>query len=224
MSRQRQTQKAVERIRVALNLTLNRLTPHPSPVASQARHESVSRDGTCASRIVVPVEGRGRRWRHRTITSGADCGLSCKFPNNAGFTLIEVMCAILILGIALIGLTQGINIALISSKESELQTTAALFAASRIEMIRADGLFSDGEKDGDCGDDLPLFQWKQSITPSSVAGLHEVTVTVENAKSGVAVYELHTMLFDPTDSAFEDTGKKKDTDKSKEKKKKGGRA
>src|SRR4051812_32050256 len=29
--------------------------PHPGPVASQARHESVSRGGTFASRIVVPL-------------------------------------------------------------------------------------------------------------------------------------------------------------------------
>jgi hypothetical protein len=30
--------------------------PHPAPMASQARHESVAQIGTCASRIVVPLE------------------------------------------------------------------------------------------------------------------------------------------------------------------------
>ena len=48
---------------------------------------------------------------------------------RSGFSLIEVMVAILILGIALVGLTQGISTALGSSKESELQTTAAAFGA-----------------------------------------------------------------------------------------------
>ena len=33
--------------------------PSPRPMASQARHESVSREGTSASRSVVPVEARG---------------------------------------------------------------------------------------------------------------------------------------------------------------------
>ena len=47
---------------------------------------------------------------------------------NSGFSLVEVMCAILILGIALAGLTEGVTTALTSSKESELQTTAALLA------------------------------------------------------------------------------------------------
>ena len=37
------------------------ITPHPGPVASQARHKFVSLYETFASRIVVPSEGRGRR-------------------------------------------------------------------------------------------------------------------------------------------------------------------
>ena len=46
-----------------------------------------------------------------------------------GFSLVEVMVAVLILGVALAGLTEGITTALSSNKESELQTTAALIAA-----------------------------------------------------------------------------------------------
>ena len=56
---------------------------------------------------------------------------------RAAFSLVEVMVAIVILAIALTGLTQGITTALGSSKESELQTTAALFAAGQIELLRA---------------------------------------------------------------------------------------
>ena len=37
---------------------MNSHTPHPNPVAFQARHKSVSRKELCASRNVVPVEGR----------------------------------------------------------------------------------------------------------------------------------------------------------------------
>src|SRR6202012_2526970 len=55
------------------------------------------------------------------------------FRNEGGFSLIEVMVAILILGIALTGLVHGITTALSSSKESELQTVAALYAQGKIE-------------------------------------------------------------------------------------------
>lgn len=118
---------------------------------------------------------------------------------NSGFSLVEVMCAILILGIALAGLTQGVTTALTSSKESELQTTATLVAAGLIETLRAEGNLSDGATEGECGEGLSLYRWKQSITRAGIDGLHEVDVVVQNAKTGQAIYELQTLLFQPPD-------------------------
>lgn len=114
---------------------------------------------------------------------------------RAGFSLVEVMVAIVILAIALAGLTQGITTALGSSKESELQTTAALFAAGQIELLRAQTDWTDGADQSDCGAGLPLYRWRQTISPTDIDGLHEVDVMVENAQTGVAIYELKTMLF-----------------------------
>ena len=121
------------------------------------------------------------------------------WPRNAGFSLVEVMCAILILGVALVGLTQGITTALGSSKESELQTTAALIAAGQIETLRAEGILTDGVKEGDCGNNLALYRWKETISSTSIAGLHDVEVVVENAKTGKTIFELRTLLFEPPD-------------------------
>jgi prepilin-type N-terminal cleavage/methylation domain-containing protein len=127
---------------------------------------------------------------------------------NAGFSLVEVMVAILILGIALVGLTQGITTALSSSKESELQTTAALFAAGQIETLRAEKDLADGTEDGYCGADLPLYRWEQTISPTEIDGLHDVEVVVENSQTGAAIYELRTLLFEPP---VESSGKSKDS-------------
>lgn len=131
-----------------------------------------------------------------------------------GFTLVEVMVAIVILAIALTGLTQGISLALASSKESELQATAALFASGQIELLRAESDLTDGEDQGDCGTALPLYRWKQTVTPTDLDGLHDVTVTVENSQTGTEIYELKTLLFEiPADT----------TSKSKSPKTKGSR-
>ncbi len=127
---------------------------------------------------------------------------------NAGFSLIEIMVAILILGVALVGLTRGITTALASNKDSELQTVAALAAAAQIETMRADATWSDGVADGECGDDLPNYRWTQTIKPADVDGLHEVTVTVQKGDSEQPIYELKTMLFDP-DYAVSDQGNTK---------------
>ena len=120
---------------------------------------------------------------------------------NSGFSLVEVMCAILILGIALAGMTQGVSTALVSSKESELQTTAALVAAGLIETLRAEGYLSDGATEGDCGEGLLLYHWKESITSAGIDGLHQVEVVVENAKTGQSIYELQTLLFQPPEDS-----------------------
>ena len=129
---------------------------------------------------------------------------------NAGFSLVEVMIAILIMGIAIVGLTQGITTALSSSKESELQTVAALYAAGQIELLRAEKGLTDGTTDGDCGSGLPLYRWKQTISPTDIDGLHDVAVLVENSQTGAAIYELKTLLFEPPEDA---TAKTKDTTK-----------
>lgn len=121
--------------------------------------------------------------------------------STAAFSLVEVMVAILILGVALVGLTQGITAALGSGKESELQTTAALFAAGQIEELRATGDIADGDTDGECGEPLSQYRWRQSIAPSDIDGLHDVDVVVESARTGKPIYELRTLLFErPVDS------------------------
>ena len=138
---------------------------------------------------------------------------------NAAFSLVEVMCAILILGIAMVGLTLGITTALSSNKESELQTTAALLAAGQIELLQADKTLTDGVQEGEFGAGLSLYRWRQSISRTAISGLHEVEVTVENSKTGKAIYELRTLLFDPpSESASAKTDKQKDSAKSKRKK------
>jgi prepilin-type N-terminal cleavage/methylation domain-containing protein len=122
----------------------------------------------------------------------AQCTVRC-----GGFSLVEVLCAILILGVGLVGLVQGVTTALSSSKEAEVQTTAALFAAGQIETLRADGFVIEGESDGTCGPDLDAYQWRQTVSPTATDGLFDVVVSVEHASTGKQIYELETLIFDP---------------------------
>jgi len=146
--------------------------------------------------------------------------VSCRHQ-NAGFSLIEIMCAILILGIALVGLTQGTTTALSSSKESELQTTAALIAAGKIETLRAEGYLVDGMTEGEAGEGLSLYRWKRSVSSTSIEGLHEVSVVVEDSKSGKTIYELRTRLFDPpTYSSSDGPGDRNESLKSRKRERK----
>ena len=136
---------------------------------------------------------------------------------NAGFSLVELLCAILILGVGLVGLIQGITTALSSNKESEVQTTAAFIAAGRIETLRADGFVIEGDSEGECGEGLSLYRWRESVTSTSIEGLYDIEVVIENSNSGKRIYELRTLLFDaPLYSAADESGNGKDQTRKRE--------
>jgi len=135
---------------------------------------------------------------------------------KAGFSLVEVMCAIAILGIGIVGLVQGIATALRSSKEAEIQTTAALLASGQMETFRAENFVVEGETEGDGDSGLDNYHWKQTVTATSVDGLYGVTVEVEH--SGKPVYELRTLLFDaPLLPSTDNSSKPKDKLREREK-------
>lgn len=119
---------------------------------------------------------------------------------QSGFSLIEVMVAVLILGVAIVGLTRGISTALASSKEAELYSQAAQVAANRVELLRADGDFVDGEMEGDAG----AYHWRQKIVSTSIAGLHEVEITVNRGSGAASIYTLQTLLYLATTDSTDD--------------------
>lgn len=124
----------------------------------------------------------------------------------AAFSLVEVMCAIAILAVGLVGLTTGISTAVRSTKDSEIQTRAALFAAGQIETLRAEGYYTDGTTEGECGEAVPSCQWRQTLSAAGLEGLHEVVVAIEHTRSGKVLYELRTFLFEaPLTSSSTDT-------------------
>lgn len=135
--------------------------------------------------------------------------------SQLGFSLVEVMCAILILAVGLVGLTQGVTTGLSSSKEAEVQTTAIFIAEGRMEALRAEGYLIDGETEGEFTGGLSNYRWKETITASDLSGLHEVLVVVENVKTGKPIYEIKTLLFEPEALPVDETEKKTDPAKKK---------
>jgi hypothetical protein len=131
-----------------------------------------------------------------------------------GFSLIEVMVAVFILAVALVGLTRGITTALGSSKDAEVFSQAVSLAVSRIEFLRADGTFRDGETEGTAG----AYTWRQTISGTPTAGLHEVVVAVDRSSGKDPMYSLRTFLYQaPVDTATERTPKGPDAGKNKRK-------
>jgi Tfp pilus assembly protein PilV len=118
---------------------------------------------------------------------------------GAGFSLIEAMLAMLILGLSLLALVQGVNTALLSGKEAEVQSVASMLAAGQVETLRAQlsiGEIADSGS-GEFTGALSIYSYRQTVTQTKIEGLYEVTVAIEKTDTGEEVYELKTMLFDP---------------------------
>ena len=82
---------------------------------------------------------------------------------EAGFTLLEVMVAIALMGIALTAVlgsqSQGVSLA----SEAKFNTTAALLAQGKIaeiELATLEDLISDS---GDFGEDFPGYLWEVTV-------------------------------------------------------------
>jgi prepilin-type N-terminal cleavage/methylation domain-containing protein len=144
--------------------------------------------------------------------------------HHGGFSLIEVMCAILIMGVALVALTRGLTAALASTKDSEVQTTVVELAAGQIETLRASAVLTDETTEGDFGGSLAKYKWTQTVSPGGVDGLHQVEVEVTDAKSGATLYKLTTLLFDsyyPSSTDSDTKQRKRDLDKAKKRNRRG---
>lgn len=123
---------------------------------------------------------------------------------RAAFSLVELLCAIFILGIGLAGLTRGVTTALSASKEAERNTSAALLAAGRIEMLRADEFLIRGTEEGDFGDEFAAYRWRESITETSTEGLFDVRVSILDSDTGEVIYNLDTRFFENPESSEEE--------------------
>lgn len=114
-----------------------------------------------------------------------------------GFSLIEVLIAIVILGVGIVGLTEGISTALYSSRDAEKLTVATYLAAGQIELIRADGYLTEGTEEGNWSGPLSGYQYLQTISENSEDGLYLVSVIISESDTGKKIFQLDTYLYDP---------------------------
>ena len=136
--------------------------------------------------------------------------------HNGGFSLIEVMCAILIMGVALVALTRGMTTALASTKDSEVQTTVVTLAASSparsLHLARLYGAGLAAAKTDNriaSADDYPTTQqWSKAfhdhpqnfdgiVYMSRYTGNHRSVVLFDRARDAIAFDAPRSLLHHP---------------------------
>jgi len=121
--------------------------------------------------------------------------------NDKGFTLLEVLIAILILSVGLLGMA-SLTVAIINgNKFSNDLTTATTLAQDKMEDVRREGYddvgdIGDPDEDENPITDYPQFRRITSIQgvgSPAVSGLKSITVTVSWDSNAHSV-ELKTIL------------------------------
>lgn len=115
---------------------------------------------------------------------------------NGGFTLIELMIAILILSVGLLGMATLTGSIVQKNKFSNDLTAATTLAQDKLEDVRANGYASAvSETKTACAGDFSDYQREVTVnndTPAS--GMKEITVTVYWGPSDAHDVEIKTIL------------------------------
>lgn len=100
---------------------------------------------------------------------------------SKGFTLMEVMIAMVILAVALVAVFQSQSHSISLATDSRFMTTAALLAQSKMAEVEAGSILDTNSKDGDFGTDYPEYTWHLEIGDTQIPKFRKIEITVKNS-------------------------------------------
>ena len=98
--------------------------------------------------------------------------------NAHGFTLLEVMVALLIIATSFIVLLHSRNQSVIAADYARHMTIATLLATEKMGEMEQGSSDTTGEDSGNFGDDYPEFMWRTAISDTSYEQVREVRIEV----------------------------------------------
>ena len=90
--------------------------------------------------------------------------------NESGFTLLEVLVAVVILGSTLAVLLGTVNRNLVLASDSKNISIARMLAQNKISEIELGGYPSDATEEGEF-EDFPGFKWYLTVLPLNISSL-----------------------------------------------------
>lgn len=114
---------------------------------------------------------------------------------DRGFTLIEVLIAMVILSITFVWLISAVNRSIDTAVRSKFITTSTLLAQKRIaDVLSDDGERSSGVGLGDFGDDHQGYAYTERIEPTPLSGYSKYTLLIKWGEKGNLETEFNAFL------------------------------
>ena len=108
--------------------------------------------------------------------------------HRRGFTLIEVMATLLILGIVMPPVIGGITLATRAASIAKHHNEASQLAQDKLSEILIGNEWQNGSESGDFGSDWPGYRWASSVSnwaqDTTGAGLQQIDLTVTWTEQG----------------------------------------
>ena len=92
--------------------------------------------------------------------------------------MLEVLLAVTIFSVAVVGIIEGITLQLRSERNAEEMTRAAILAQNVLEEIRQAGEYSEDSQKGHFEGEDAGVEWQYDMTETDIAGLYRVSVNV----------------------------------------------
>ena len=97
-----------------------------------------------------------------------------------GFTLIEVLVALVLMAILLPVLMHGISLASRAASMSVRKTQAAALASSKLQELVATGQVQSGGMSGDFADEFPGYTWTSQVQEWNPPGVSQQDLSSQN--------------------------------------------
>jgi len=99
-------------------------------------------------------------------------------PAKRGFTLVELLAALALIGIALPVLLHAITTASRMTSVAKRKTEATTLAQGKVEELVATRAWQSGQMSGDFGENFPEYRWSAALANWDATTMQELDVTV----------------------------------------------
>jgi prepilin-type N-terminal cleavage/methylation domain-containing protein len=108
----------------------------------------------------------------------------CRARSAAGFTLVELLATLVLMGIVLPVAMHGLSVCLDTAAHARSQAEASALAETKLAECVTGGQWTDAESEGDFGDEWPGYRWAAQTEAWEDSRLREIDVLVTWTRHG----------------------------------------